>query len=103
MLEQIGDISAARQLRMMDARWSSPAGVLAITILAGLTVTALSAPGRRRQPRGMTMLPLLAMASLLGVGIYLIFDMSHVSAGALSVKPDALVFALQEIQRAGAG
>jgi hypothetical protein len=39
------------------------------------------------------------MAALLGVGIFLAFDISHVFTGALRVKPDAYTAAQQQFQQ----
>lgn len=97
IIDQLRDLSAARRQRGADANAGSPAGLLAITILTGLAVTVFPFLAGAR-PRGMAMVPLFAMAALLGVGIYLAFDISHVFAGALSVRPDAFLAALQEFQ-----
>jgi len=102
VLDQIWNVSADRRLRAMDANWKPPAAVLGVTILAGLLVTVFPFLVGSR-PRGMTLVPLMAMAALLGVGIYLTFDISHVFAGALSVKPDAFTSALAELERTAGG
>lgn len=94
VLEQIQAISAARSQRAMDARARPPMGVLYMTVLTGIVVLVFPLLAGAR-PRGMTIVPLGVMAALLGVGIYLAFDISHVFTGALRVKPDAFVAAQQ--------
>jgi hypothetical protein len=94
VLEHIQAISAARSQRAMDAKTRPPMGVLYMTVLTGVVVLVFPFLAGAR-PRGMAILPLGVMAALLGVGIYLTFDISHVFTGALRVKPDAFTAAQQ--------
>ncbi|MFC0042701.1 hypothetical protein [Actinomadura rayongensis] len=102
LLDQIAQISTARHQRGMDARSSPPGWLLVITIATGLVVVLLPFLSGAR-PRGWTLVPLGIMAGLLGVGVWLAIDISHVFAGALAVKPTAFTAALAEIARIGAG
>jgi hypothetical protein len=97
VLEQIRDLSAARRTRAADARATPPPGVLGLTILTGIVVIVFPFLAGAR-PAGMTIVPLVAMAALLGVGVYLAWDISHVFAGGLAVTPDAFAAALQEFR-----
>jgi hypothetical protein len=94
MLEQIQAISAARSQRAMDAKARPPVGVLYMGVLTGIVVLVFPFLAGAR-PRGMAVAPLAVMAALLGVGLYLTFDISHVFSGALRVKPDAFISAQQ--------
>ena len=98
VLAHLRDVSAARGQRAMDAKEMPPMGLLYLTVLAGVVVAIFPFLAGAR-PRGATIVPLTVMAALLGVGIYLAFDVSHVFAGGLRVKPDAFTIALQEFQR----
>ncbi|MCG5219424.1 bestrophin-like domain [Streptosporangium soli] len=102
VLDHIKDMSAARNQRAADAQTTPPAGLLTLTILTGLVVILFPFLAGAR-PRGLTILPLLAMAAMLGFGIYMTWDISHVFAGALAVGPDAFLNALQEFQRIAGG
>lgn len=88
VLGHVQAISAARGQRAMDAKARPPMGLLYMTIFTGVLVGLLPLLAGAR-PRGMTLVPLGLMAALIGVGIYLAFDISHVYAGALRVGPDA--------------
>ncbi len=98
VLQRVGDISAARRQRAMDAATTPPRGLLVITVLTGLAVTVLPLLGGAR-PRGMALAPLALMAAMLGAGVYLTMDISRVFTGALAVRPDAFVGVLSELQR----
>jgi hypothetical protein len=98
VLEQIQALETARGQRAMDAKARPPAGLLYMTILTGIVVAVFPMLAGAR-PRGMTLVPLGLMAALLGVGVYLAFDISRVFTGALHVKPDAYTAAQQEFQR----
>jgi hypothetical protein len=98
VLEHMQALSAARGQRAADARARPPAGLLYLTLLAGLVVGLFPFLAGAR-PRGMAIVPLGVMAALLGFGIYLTFDISHVFSGPLRVKPDAFRSAQQEFQR----
>jgi protein-S-isoprenylcysteine O-methyltransferase Ste14 len=98
VLDQFQAISAARSQRGLDAKARPPSALLYLTVLTGLaTVVFPFLVGAR--PRGMTMIPLGVMAALLGLGVYLTFDISHVFSGGLQVKPDAFSSAQQEFPR----
>jgi Protein of unknown function (DUF4239) len=88
VLERVEAMSAARGQRALDAKKSLPAGLLYMTVFTGLVVGLLPLLAGAR-PRGTAIVPLGVMAALLGVGIYLAFDISHVYSGALRVGPDA--------------
>jgi Protein of unknown function (DUF4239) len=94
LLEHVQEISGARSQRAMDAKTRPPMGVLYMTVLTGAVVLLFPFLAGAR-PRGMTIVPLGAMAALLGVGVYLTFDISHVFTGSLQVKPDAFTAAQQ--------
>ncbi|MEZ0075724.1 hypothetical protein [Planotetraspora sp. GP83] len=98
VLDRMADLSAARRQRAADAAAAPPPGVLVLTIFTGIVVVVFPFLAGAR-PRGLAIVPLVAMAALLGVGIYLAWDISHVFTGGLAVKPDAFMSALQEFQR----
>ncbi|GAA2635990.1 hypothetical protein SMC26_34395 [Actinomadura fulvescens] len=98
VLDDIADITSARRQRAMDAKTTPPPGLLAVTLLTGLIVLLFPILAGAR-PRGMSILPLALMAALLGIGMYLTFDISHTFTGALGVKPDAFTAILDELQR----
>jgi len=102
VLDQFRDLSGARRQRGADAKAAPPAGLLTLTVITGLIVIIFPFLAGAR-PQGMTVVPLTAMAALLGLGIYLAFNISHVFSGALAVSPDAFLSALQEFQLIPAG
>jgi hypothetical protein len=95
VLDHIQAMSAARSQRAMDARTRSPRGLLWMTIVTGIVVLLFPFMAGAR-PRGSALLPLSVTAALLGVGVYLTFNISHVFSGALQVRPDAFAVAQQE-------
>ncbi|MDN3358710.1 hypothetical protein [Actinomadura sp. DC4] len=97
LLAQFQAISAARGQRALDARARPPLALLYLTALTGLTTVIFPFIVGAR-PRGMTMIPLGVMAALLGFGLYLTFDISHVFRGGLRVGPDAFQVARQEFR-----
>jgi hypothetical protein len=97
-LERLADLSAARRQRAADAESTPPPGVMVLTIVTGVVVVIFPFLAGAR-PRGFALVPLLAMAGLLGVGVYLAWDISRVFTGGLAVTPDAFTSALQEFQR----
>jgi hypothetical protein len=102
VLDQFQLISAARSQRALDAKARPPRMLLYLTAVTGLgTLLFPFLAGAR--PRKMTIIPLGVMAGLLGLGIYLTFDISHVFSGGLRVAPDAFTAAQQELQRIPAG
>ncbi len=102
VLEKIRGISTARRQRAADASSTPPPALLVMTVLTGLAVLIFPFLAGAR-PRGLTIVPLVVMASLLGVGVYMAFDIIHVFAGGLAVGPDAFTAALQEFQRVPGG
>jgi hypothetical protein len=100
VLGDLRDTYAARRQRGFDADSTLPAGVLAFTVITGLVMIVFPFIAGAR-PRGMTLVPLVVMAAMLGVSVYLVFDINHVFSGALAVGPDAFSAALQEFARVG--
>lgn len=98
VLDQIEALTAARGQRALDARTTPPAGLLAMTVLTGLVVLLFPFMAGAR-PRGLTLVPMCVMAALLGVGVFLAFDIEHVFSGALRVKPDVYVTAQHQFQQ----
>ncbi|GAB2833835.1 hypothetical protein GCM10022221_35830 [Actinocorallia aurea] len=96
--DQVRDVYAARRQRASDAESSLPAGVLLFTGLTGLAMIVLPFLLGAR-PQGRALLPLGVMAAMLGVGVYLAFDIDHVFSGALAVTPSAFQTALAEFDR----
>lgn len=94
VLDHVQAMSAARSQRAMDAKTRPPIGLLWVTVLTGLVVLLFPFLAGAR-PRGAAILPLGVMAALLGLGIFLVFDISHVFSGALRVRPDAYSIAQQ--------
>ncbi|MFC7387185.1 bestrophin-like domain [Sphaerisporangium rhizosphaerae] len=97
-LDELKEVSAARRQRGADAQARPPAGVLPLTILTGSIVILYPFLAGAR-PRGKTLVPLFIMAGLLGFGIYLTWQISHVFSSGLSVGPEAFRSALDEFQR----
>ena len=102
VLGHIGEISAARRQRAMDARTAPPAGLLAVTVVTGAAVVLLPFMAGAR-PRGMTLVPLSLMAALLAAGTYLTIDISHVFSGAMAVGPEAFTGVGAELRRIAEG
>ncbi|GAA3800249.1 hypothetical protein GCM10022226_19750 [Sphaerisporangium flaviroseum] len=98
VIEEVKALSAARRQRGADAQATPPAGVLPLTILTGLIVLLYPFLAGAR-PRGKTLVPLVVMSAMLGFGIFLTWQISHVFASGLSVEPDAFRAALTEFQR----
>jgi Protein of unknown function (DUF4239) len=98
VVEQLQALATARGQRALDAKTHPPAGLLYMTILTGLVVLIFPFMAGAR-PRALTIVPLGVMAALLGVGVFLAFDISHVFTGALRVKPDAYITAQHEFQQ----
>ncbi|MCK2219171.1 DUF4239 domain-containing protein [Actinomadura sp. ATCC 31491] len=102
LLEHLSAVSTARAQRAADALATPPDGLLLLTVLTGLVVVVFPFLAGAR-PRGLTLLPMLAMAGLLGFGVYLTWDISHAFDGPLAVGPEAFKGALQEFARIGGG
>ncbi|MEU4548317.1 hypothetical protein [Nonomuraea dietziae] len=102
VLDKVEEMSAARSRRAADAGTVPPSGLLPLTILTGVIVIIFPFLAGAR-PRGLTLAPLMVMAGMLGVGVYLTWNISYAFAGALAVGPDALQAALQEFQRIAEG
>jgi hypothetical protein len=98
VLEQIQALSTARGQRGMDAKATPPVGLLYMAVLTGIVVMIFPFLAGAR-PRGMTIVPMCVMAAMLGAGIFLAFDISHVFSGALRVKPDAYAAAQHQFQQ----
>jgi hypothetical protein len=98
VLEQIQALSTARGQRGMDANATPPAGLLYMTVLTGLVVMVFPFLAGAR-PRALALVPVCVMAAMLGAGIFLAFDISHVFTGALRVKPDAYAAAQHQFQQ----
>jgi hypothetical protein len=102
LLDQIQDMSGARRLRAADAVASPPPVVLGLTVVTGAAVLLFPFLGGARLGV-VRLVPLMVMAALLGVGVYLAFDISHVFRGGLAVGPDAFQAALDGIHRMPGG
>lgn len=102
VLAHLGEISAARRQRAMDARTTPPSGLLAVTVVTGTAVVLLPFLAGAR-PRGKTLVPLTLMAALLAAGTYLTIDIAHVFDGAMAVGPDAFTGLRTELQRIAEG
>lgn len=102
VLQHLGEISAARRQRAMDARTSPPAGLPVVTVLTGIAVVLLPFLAGAR-PRGMTLVPLSLMAALLAAGTYLTIDISHVFTGAMAVGPEAFTALHTDLERIAGG
>ncbi|WP_214108096.1 bestrophin-like domain [Acrocarpospora catenulata] len=98
VLEQVQNLSSSRRQRAADAQATPPTGILVLTVVTGLVVLLFPFMAGAR-PRGASLVPMLAMAALLGIGIFLTFDIVRVFDGGLAVRPDAFTAALQEFQR----
>ncbi|GII56902.1 hypothetical protein Pth03_52910 [Planotetraspora thailandica] len=97
-LERLSDLSAARRQRAADAKAAPPAAVMVLTVVTGIIVVIFPFLAGAK-PRGFALVPLLTMAVLLGVGVYMAWDISRVFTGGLAVTPDAFASALLEFQR----
>lgn len=102
VLEHVAAISAARAQRAADAAATPPPGLLWLTVLSGVVVILFPFLAGAR-PRGAAILPLAAMAAMLGFGVYLTWDIMHAFTGPLAVQPDAYSGALQEFARISGG
>ncbi|SDJ84628.1 Protein of unknown function [Nonomuraea maritima] len=102
VLQHLSSMSSARAQRTADAAARPPDGVLHLTVLTGVLVVLFPFLAGAR-PRGLAILPLVAMAGLLGFGTYLSWDISRAFAGPLAVAPDAFQGALQEFIRISGG
>lgn len=88
----------SRRQRGADAEAGLPEAVLVLIVLTGVLMIVFPFLAGAR-PHKMALLPLLVMAGLLGVSIYLVFDINHTFSGGLAVKPTAFSKALQEYQQ----
>lgn len=98
VLSQLTSVFQARRQREADAKTSLPPAVLFFTVVIGIVMILFPLLSGAR-PRGMTLIPLIVMSGLLGMSIYLVFDINHVFTGNLHVSPAAFRSALQEYQR----
>ncbi|MBB5078566.1 bestrophin-like domain [Nonomuraea endophytica] len=102
VLAHVQDLAAARAQRVIDAGATPPNGLLLLTALSGIIVVLFPLLAGAR-PRGWSVLPLMALAAMLGFGIYLTWDIMRVFDGPLAVGPDAFRAALQEFARISGG
>jgi len=102
VLEHIATIAGSRAQRAADAAATPPDGLLFLTVLTGLVVIVFPFLAGAR-PRGAALLPLAAMAAMLGFGVYLTWDISRAFGGPLAVGPEAFNGALQEFARIAGG
>ncbi|GAA3590167.1 DUF4239 domain-containing protein [Nonomuraea rosea] len=102
VIEHIRAISTARAQRTADASSTPPQGLLFLTVFTGMLVIVFPFLAGAR-PRGLAMLPLVAMAGLVGFGVFLTWDIQHAFSGPLAVGPDAFRGALQEFTRIAGG
>ncbi|WP_327092960.1 DUF4239 domain-containing protein [Nonomuraea sp. NBC_01738] len=102
VLDHVRDLDTARAQRVADAATTPPEGLLWLTVLSGVVVVLFPFLAGAR-PRGATIVPLMAMAAMLGFGIYLCWDIMRVFDGPLAVGPEAFQVALQEFARISAG
>jgi hypothetical protein len=102
VLDHLGTVAATRAQRAADAAATPPEGLLWLTILTGLAVIVFPFLAGAR-PRGAALIPLVAMAAMLGFGIHLTWEISRAFAGPLAVGPEAFSGALQELSRIAGG
>lgn len=102
VLEHVRAIATARAQRTLDAAATPPEGLLFLTILTGVVVVVFPYLAGAR-PRGLAIVPLLAMAAMLGFGVYLTWDIARAFAGPLAVGPESFQAALQEFARIAGG
>ncbi len=102
VLDHLAAIATTRAQRASDAAASPPEGLLILTVLTGLAVIVFPFLAGAR-PRGAALLPLGAMAAMLGFGIHLTWEISRAFAGPLAVGPEAFSGALQELARIAGG
>ncbi|GAB3680333.1 hypothetical protein GCM10027589_50500 [Actinocorallia lasiicapitis] len=98
VMANIEDLFAARRQRASDASSGLPRGVLALTLVSGLIMIVYPFLAGAR-PRGMAWVPLTIMAAMLGVSMYLMFNINHAFSGALGVDTTAYETAQQEFTR----
>ncbi|MDX6743649.1 hypothetical protein [Actinocorallia sp. A-T 12471] len=96
--DEVREVYAARRQRASDAEATLPSGVLLFTVVTGLAMIVLPFLLGAR-PQGRALLPLALMAAMLGVSVYLVFDIDHVFAGSLGVLPTAFETAVAEFDR----
>lgn len=96
--DQLREVYAARRQRASDAGSGLPAGVLLFTVVTGLAMLTLPFLVGAR-PQGRALLPLSLMAAMLGVAVYLVFDIDDAFSGSLGVTPAAFETAVAEFDR----
>ncbi|MER7499235.1 DUF4239 domain-containing protein [Nonomuraea pusilla] len=102
VLDHLTALADARSQRAADAAATPPGGLIVLTALTGVAVIVFPFLAGAR-PRGITLAPLVAMAAMLGFGVYLTWDMTHAFAGPLAVGPEAFEGALREFSRIAGG
>lgn len=95
---QLRAADQARRQRGSDAEATLPTAVLFFIVLTGVVMIVFPFLAGAR-PHKMALAPLVVMAALLGVSIYLVFDINHTFSGGLAVKPTAFSRALQEYRQ----
>jgi hypothetical protein len=98
IVERVKETYAFRRQRGVDAQSSLPAGISILTVLTAVIIIIFPFLAGAR-PRGMTLLPLLVMSALLGISVYLVFNIEQPFTGGLAVGPDAFTSALREFTR----
>jgi hypothetical protein len=96
--ERLREVSAARQQRTVDAETKLPSGVLVLTVITGVVMIIFPFLAGAR-PRGWVTAPLVVMAIMLGISVYIVFNIDHTFAGGLGVGPDAFTSALRGFSR----
>jgi hypothetical protein len=96
VLEDVQGLFSARRQRGADAATTPPAVILVLTLLSGLAVLLFPFTAGAR-PRGASLVPMMVMAVMLGVAIFLTLDIVHAFDGSLKVEPDAFRAALVEL------
>ncbi|GAA2087962.1 DUF4239 domain-containing protein [Actinomadura alba] len=98
IVDRVKETYAFRKQRGVDARSGLPPGIPILTVLTGVIIVIFPFLAGAK-PRGMTLVPLLVMSALLGISIYLVFNIEHPFTGGLAVGPDAFTSAMREFAR----
>jgi protein-S-isoprenylcysteine O-methyltransferase Ste14 len=94
----VKDASSAREQRSEDAKAGLPGGVVWLTVLSGFVIVVFPFLAGVRA-RGRALIPVIVMAALLGVTVFLTIDIAHPFSGGLAVGPGAYRTALHELPR----
>jgi len=98
VVASLKEASSAREQRAEDAKSGLPIGVMWLTVLSGLVIVIFPFMAGVRA-RGRALVPLVVMAALLGVTVFLTFDIAHPFSGGLAVGPGAYTTALHQLPR----